>query len=505
MRMTASWLLCTSDGDRIEGRAPSLGRAALVPALAAALAALCMAPSIGQAQMFPPLGGANAPPGAPIADGKMWKYAVASLTHGRLYRPTVDPDTVGTMSFQGSYSMLVLKTPEERLIAMLEDPSPTLRIYAFWALSDRGTDPGKLFNIAFDKLSDEGVSYSGGGCMVTTRKVGDAVMSSIVKQLTDRQRRRVLDYLFYEPHGLDLLDEALRSWTIPESYRGTLRHMVENGRSPALWALSKFKDGQDVPFIAKNTVKHRETAFSIMMEQPHDLYFAALEKAAPEIIAEQWPSYNFYRAVAAHGSERAVPIMRMGLEKSGNNRSTHAGRIFSAATEAGEKDAGFMPLLWSLWERDGRLDDASFELMWKQDKKRSQRLMRETLRKGDLEDISGGLLVRMLRLSSGRRANAIDAGIWSHVLNRASYFHIDVLTNHIRRFKPPGAIEPLFKRLESHESMFMHVPVVGAILAYGSDEVTARLQALIDSNKHLREGWAGERIAELLRQRRGDK
>ena len=67
----------------------------------------------------------------------MWQRAVSNLRHARLYRPDVDVNTIGTDSIQGAYSMLVTHTPEERLTEMLEDPSPTLRIYAFWALSER--------------------------------------------------------------------------------------------------------------------------------------------------------------------------------------------------------------------------------------------------------------------------------------------------------------------------------------------------------------------------------
>lgn len=453
--------------------------------------ALCFgSPGLAQAQL--------ASDGPPMMDGRAWKEAVDMLRYARAYRPQVNRNAV-PLSSDRAFTILVEYTAEERLLRMLEDPSANLRVFAFWALAERhANDPDKVFNLAFDKLRDETEARSGGGCVVTVVKVGDAIMSSLDNQLTARQRERVLDYLLYQPNHLRLLETALRSWTIPARYRETLRSLVENGHGAALLALSRLKDEGDVGFIVEHAGDHQEVAFEVMAESPRAEYFAFLESRYERVAAEDWPSFGFYQALAAHGAERALPILRKPLERTASRaRTMHLMRVFRAAVDAVEKDPGFVPLLWDLWEREQLVDNASFRKLWTADAKRAQKLTLATLDRDEYADIDGALLVRMLRLSAGT-GRAGNPEMLDKVIARVGYMQTDEVVEYLGKYRPEGAIEPLFKRLEAEAGQYLSVSLARAILAFKRDDLNARLRALVKSNKAMTEGWAGELLTEIL-------
>ena len=437
----------------------------------------------------------------PIIDGQAWKDAIDTLRYARLYRPSINRDGRPSASINRAFTMLVDYASDERLVQMLEDPWPNLRVFAFWALAER--NPGasqKVFNIAFDKLRDETIARSGGGCVVITTHVGDAIMSSIADDLTEPQRRRVIDYLLFQPNGLRLTDTVLRTWSIPPEYRETLRSLAKGSQPAALIALGHLYDERDTGFVIEQADRNKELAFAVMAEHPRDEYFTYLQSIATDIFTDHWPDYRYYTALAVHGSARAMPIFEAAFEQIQSNwRYNHLDRIFHAATHAAIEDAGFMPMLWTLWEREQIVDMDSFNLMWAEDQPRALTMIDKTLSQTDLGRVSGPLVVRMLRLLAGPERTAAPA-VWQNVIANATYTHSDELSRYVSSFRPEGAIEPLFAKLLARDSEYMYVSVARAILGYKRADLDARLRKLVTDTPHLHEGWTGQSMLDLLKE-----
>lgn len=463
----------------------SIGR--LLWPLTLALSVVVISPGISHAQFSEPL---------PLIDGKRWQQALRTLGYAHPSRPAGNASPYATI--ENAFATLARYTPQDRLVQMLKDPNPNLRPFAFWALEARNPGSTEIFNIAFAMMRDEDTAISGGGCMRSTIIVGDAIMESMVDSLTEGQRRRVLDYLMYEPNRLRLTDRALRDWTIPARYRNALRAMADKGRGSAVIALGRIGDERDVQFIIDKSEKLGHSVIEVAKQFPRDEYFEHLKAISTTIFAEEWPGWMYYRALAVYGAERAVPVMLAALEVPAERRAQHAGRVFDAVSDAVEKDAGFLPVLWQLWETAQQVNGTTFELMWANDKQRAQRLMRATLQGNNLERIPGALLVRMLRLSSGTGVNSVDSAMWTRVLDKVNYFNIEEIVSYLGQFRPQRAIDPLFARLASNHNEYHLDSIARAILAYDNEKLRARLKEVVAAHKHLHTGWVGDRIADVL-------
>jgi hypothetical protein len=156
------------------------------------------------------------------------------------------------------YNFMKLKdnaTKDEKK-ELTNHPNPTVRCYAFWALShDHSVD---LFSIVLSHISDSAYVETIFGCLGGGEPVGDFFISLVtpgevdleVKKLDSTQIAILDSILIFTPNSLWAKSTALNRVELTEGVYPKIRELVINNHSQnALVTLARYQKEQDVELI----------------------------------------------------------------------------------------------------------------------------------------------------------------------------------------------------------------------------------------------------------------
>ncbi len=187
----------------------------------------------------------------------------------------------GSVGYGGSpsdvyavYEKLSAVASRRELIRLLDDRSPAVRVYAFFALQEKFPETD-LFALLKTRLADEEEVETLFGCSGGKRRVADLMLDSIEEGLTEGEREELAAWLLNHPTRLAARGRVLYQPLGP-GHHAAVRRLAEAGVPEALPALARFGDEADAALIARHISADSYESLEAVEIFPRAEFFAPL-------------------------------------------------------------------------------------------------------------------------------------------------------------------------------------------------------------------------------------
>jgi hypothetical protein len=396
-----------------------------------------------------------------------------------------------------AYERLRDHATRERLLALTSHKSPVVRCYAVQALSERHPDID-LLPVLLAHVEDLEEVETQVGCIGMVQKTGDVMIFRTWETLTEPQRLALVEALL--PSKLDERWRALVTMTFPPDWRPRLRALAEGGDDQALVALARYRNEEDLPLLVAalgrpRAMEERLDALSAASLFPDPRLFnalAGLEGLALETLRGRRPApaRGFCFAMAAQESEEAARILeRLAAAEALEDWQRRLQLEMLAEAVAAHRVPAMAPVLWSLWRRGARLDAEDYRLLASLDPERARAEAERSLQAP--EDLDGNAIPFLLSLlPREKQVERIAAALEQGTLQGA-------FAARAGEMRDPALVAPLEEAL-GHWNPHVYLAAAEALLAYGDAAIEERLHAAVAEHEHLRTGWGGEEMRQLL-------
>lgn len=376
-----------------------------------------------------------------------------------------------------AYERLRDLAPQERLIELCSDKRPIVRVYAMQALAERYPGP-HLLPLGRAHLADHEEVATFWGCIMDSAQAGDLMLRFALDGLLPPERSALLEAVLGSE--LELRSRVLREETFPADWQLRLLGLAMEGDDDALVALARLGNAEDwIPIEEAIRERASPSALHAAALLPDPRLLPALEK-----IPSAARGGPFFRALAAQKSEAAARILAGEIEARSAVDLTEAIEAHLIRPHA--------PLLWKLWRQGATLQPPTIRYLASMDENAARAEAGRVLltRLGEQPEEVLSLLLGLQ--SDERQIDLLRTTLEKRIVN-------DAIAHCVAERKHASFVEPLFGCLgETNPHLFL--PSARALLAYEDPAITARLRTAVAGVPHLREGWGGEELAELLRE-----
>ncbi|MEM6263854.1 MAG: hypothetical protein AAGI38_15175, partial [Bacteroidota bacterium] len=406
---------------------------------------------------------------------------------------------------------------KEELLQLTDHSNPTVRCYAFWALT---FDPTvELYPIVLDHLSDEQSVTTQLGCIRGGKPVGDFFLDKATpfideiapNKLDTFQLAAIDSILIHRPSKLFARAEAIERAKTTESMYTVIRMLVlEEKNEEALVKLASYKRDQDVKVI----LSFRDASnsgdgdvfftYKAINQFPHPDFFPFLEANLRNTFDKTHYNHHWqelYRAIAKYKNNKSVALLYLPLSKVQDKyiREYHMDYLSQALSEV--RAPIYNDLLWKLWEEEYRITLDGFECLSNIDSTRAFELTRESLMNlyqlSMQRDSHDSLVHRMLEWIVSKEYEMGLEIIGTNIRN-ANITYFSIFTDKAAALKEPSLVEPLFDRFSRESNGHIYLPIAEALLAYGDAGITKLMHKTRTNNKELNVGWGGKSLDRLL-------
>jgi hypothetical protein len=403
-----------------------------------------------------------------------------------------------------AFEVLRARAGVELLRRLTDDEDPILRCYALRALVTAHPEE-PIGPVVLEHLTDTEDVETFSGCIRATDKAGDVMLDMSWPRLSGPWKQRILAKLVEPDCPLAGRGTALRSRTFGPDLRARIRALAMAGDEDALVALARYRDPEDLPLIeaplgaesAPYVARLRALTAAKLHAHPALLpVLAALEGEARIALEGRSPHHArfWFEAVAAQRSPKAAALLLRILEPGVPRRSAE---ILSKALEDEICDAN-LPVLWRLFEGHGLVSPKVFEFLAAADPERAAGASESRLA-GSVSRMPRECFAAMFALLEERRPERV-VPLLADALDSSDVHHFPALARLAGAKKDEAFVAPLFSRVAGETNPHFYLAAAEAILAYGRPDLRERLSRLVDLHEHLRTGWGGKKLADLLGQ-----
>ncbi|MBD79622.1 MAG: hypothetical protein CL840_11950 [Crocinitomicaceae bacterium] len=406
------------------------------------------------------------------------------------------------------------KATSDELKALTNHASPTVRCYAFWALSyDHSVD---LFSIVLDHIDDTAMVDTQFGCIGSSKPVGDFFISVVTPRYIDLNSKKLdsaefatLDStLIYSTNYLWAKTKAINRAKPTEKLYPVIRELVVTDKhQPALVTLAKYLKEQDVKLILNNQFKSQYKGsgflytYKAICQFPHPDFFPLLETNQKKTLnkthfSNEWR--ELYKAIACYKNNKAKELLQVPFTevKHDDIRKYHIDFVYDAIQQY--KSPIYDELLWRLWAEENRITiDVYTYLLDKNPEKAYE------LSKKNLENINAfgwgkdSLIKTMLDLTL-TQDEAFALEIIRINIKQANVHLFLTFSTKAAELKDSSFIDPLFNRMETEWNAHVYLEVVKTLIAYDDSKINERIIATRKKNDELNKDWGGEALDKLL-------
>lgn len=433
----------------------------------------------------------------------------ANRVEGEFIGPSGGPSEVFAV-----YRNLRDAATRQELKLLLDDRSPTVRVYAFRGLQSKHNEVD-LLPIVLRRLADtERVSYQA-GCIVREMAVADVLVEFVQQDLSEAQRRALDEALIHRGGSLEARRLALlRSAPVP-SRHDEIRKLALHGQGGALVALARYRDERDVRLLLGKLKLGSREPFLAVAIFPHHQFFPTLVGMHSAFLDVSKSGFwrertEYYRAVAAYRTPQAKKLLRSALSaRDGNGRRKY---IIEAAFRAiiNEPCPEYMELLMAYWD-DSPFPNMSYgepaegpcpqdrllAAMWQRDPKATLRGMKKHLARDDAPNSYNAVTV-MLWLAFSKLAKAEAIALLNTFLRVAQPAQIDLATWYVVKHKPESSVPILLQRLTTTDDGCVQIAAAEALLAYKRTDIRRKIRDLLAEGKIPENGWGRQAVRERL-------
>ena len=409
---------------------------------------------------------------------------------------------------------LARQATKEELLALLDDPSPTVRVHSMKALKE--AHPGlSLFPLVMARLSDDEFVVSQSGCIVMRHQVADLLVEEIIQDMTPAQKRQMFEWLLKHPNELAIREIALSEWPHRPEDHELIRSLAEKGAPGALRALARFKDPADVPVILRHLQHDWADGLEAVEVFPHPAFIPRLREIQKAYIKELDEVYYsemgaFYRAVAAYRSSEAKDLIRSILDVPADVACRRYAIEYAFLAVVARDDPYYDDLLMNLWadapfplpdslrEEDMIRSKATICRLFERDPKRVGEILRVRFAAEDFYRHRAVVAKWMVELLFTDPVGEDAWDIYNAALAKASLQHISAIAVHAVNERSPSSLPVLFSRLTEEGNPNLQCRVAGSLLHYESDEVVEEIERLLVADDIPANDWGRDRVWEMV-------
>jgi len=424
-----------------------------------------------------------------------------------------------------NFMKLKIKATSDELKELTNHPNPTVRSYAFWALShDHSVD---LYPIVLNHINDNEFVKTQFGCIVSGEAVGDFFINLVTPRYVDLNAKKLdsvqfatLDSnLIYTPNNLSAKSAAINRAEPTENLYPKIRELVvKDNDQTALVTLAKYQKEQDIELILKNKQKSKFDeggffyTYKAISQFPHHDFLPLLETNLEKTLdnthySNEWR--ELYKAIASYKNDKAKELLLVPFTqvKHNNIRKYHIDFVFGALREF--NDPIYEDLLWKLWTEENRITPDIFEYLSRKNPDKAFELTKESLNNTDKLyganislsyddfDASENLTSTMLDLAI-KQDREFGLDIIRKNIKEANVHLFPIFADKAAELKDRSFIEPLFDRLETEWNAHIFLKVTEALIEYHDADINQRILATRKKNKNLNKDWGGEALDKLL-------
>lgn len=426
-------------------------------------------------------------------------------------------------------NFIKLKThaTSQELIELTNHYNPTVRSYAFWALShDHSVD---LFPILLNHINDNEFVKTQFGCIISSEPVGDFFIAIVTPEQIDLKAKKLdsiqfatLDsILIFTPNNLNAKSAAINRATPTENLYPKLRELVlKTNNQEALVTLAKYQKDRDIELILNNKEESSIDdegffyTYKAISEFPHPDFLPLLETNLRMTLYDKHYSNEWsemYKAIASYKNDKSKALLLVPFTEveHKNIRKYHINFVFSALRKF--KAPIYDDLLWELWSEENRITSDIFKYLSDINPQKAFDLTKECLKKTDKLYVAN----LTLNFSKINESKNLISKMLDLVLLQDKEFGIEVIKKNINEtkvslfsifadkaaeHKNKSFIEPLFHRLETEGNAHIYLKAAQVLISYQDAGINQRLLATRKNNKHLRKGWGGDELKELFKE-----
>lgn len=424
----------------------------------------------------------------------------------------INPVLTNYVDLKATHDFLKRHLSQADRLQLTDHPNVGVRYFAFWSLSEeKNLD---LFPVLVKHMNDTTRVLTCHVCSNRNPYFGD-VLTQIYLYPKDYSKPRKLNELqqwqldslhLYSNLPLQARSEAIgrlaastaSAQTRPNLYLRFRQLVLEQHDFVALWALAKYRRAEDIPLILNNWATSKDNEKGNLFVYNAVLAFpdpAFRERLAQDLAVRLRDSFMvdsdaplLYSTIMQYYDEWSVNTLRTVITTPRQSlalRPYHLKGLQSVLSQS--IDVLYEPLLWELWEKEGRISGMALPFLVKRDSERAYRLARkaaedlESLYKKDLTldgppylideiNIKGGVytdvFTQILDMVLKREPQAAYAIIrrgltnsgWeisglfiSEAVKIGDRSFVDPMLVHLRRAEDPDAFIPLLRALISYK------------------------------------------------------
>ncbi len=435
--------------------------------------------------------------------------------------------TSGESSQYDNYLALKKYASVAELLELTKHPSPAVRVYAFWGLTEQSNiDLTALF---LEHSYDNKVVPYQLGCEVWSVPVGDIMIQALTHTPSAEfynlhpQKNKFSPQAFKNiEQSLVLSNSPLESASValthidplPQLYPKIRELLVKEHKQAALVALAKYQKEQDISLILTSTGKRNNAkegflyTYQAISHFPHPDFFPLLKQSFINVSKNQKFRHgdmygilgHFYKAIAAYQNKAALKLLTTPLQlinkfRVQDKEKYHKRTVLAAITQY--IDPVYTDLMWQMWKKDHLLSTAVFNYLAKAFPEKTWVLLQKTL----LSVINeANVNISYNALPADQRGIKLVTTLFNYSLQKSPTYAESIIINKINNrgpylgffikkaaeLKNKNFIEPLLSQLDK-EPFYNDLAIAKALFAYADPAVNQRVLKKINQNKFYNE------------------
>lgn len=398
---------------------------------------------------------------------------------------------------------LKTKATRDELIGLTDHENPTVRCYAFWALTDDNTV--EILPIIISHINDNEYVTAQFGCIGYSERVGDFFIR--IAKLSPGQLAELDRILINTPNELYARAAAIDRAEPSKDLYARLRELyIRTNDQTALVKLAQYQKEQDIELILSNREesKFEEGGFFYTYRAisyfPHPAFLPLLEENLRKTLdnthySSEWK--ELYRAIARYQNHKALELLRVPLTQviHANIRKYHIDFMFAALGEF--KAPIYIELLWQLWEEGNRIKVDIFEYLYEDNPQKALKLSKISLQRINDRNISGNIKIIMLDFVLEMDRD-FAFGIIKENIRKANVHQFPIIADKVDEIKDRYFVKPLLERFEEESNPHVYLRIAKTLIGYKDEEINQRILEAREKNESLNKGWGGEALDRIL-------
>lgn len=399
-----------------------------------------------------------------------------------------------------AYEVLRDSESVEELTRLTEHKNPIMRLYAFRALAERHKEVD-LFPLLEKRMEDRANVKTQFGCIAGDQTVVDLLLESYGQKLPAKQQELLLACVLQLQPPINSRQRLLLHWSIPRRYAPRLREIASEDPA-ALVALAKQQNPDDLALVeAALTSSSRDRRYFGLWsakEFPHSSLLPKLLDLSGSILASRHPGTQraYFEALVNHDDPRVVGILASPLAAPSKARTTRLLRENAFLAIAAQPSSRFQDLYFRYWLEADELSSSVLTHLIATDPTQTLEATRRYVDTNRFHFPEGGVgvIVDLLRKESASEAEAMV----NKALARANVHDFRWWAQYATNAQYESSLPLFFERLLSNQNPHIFLPSAEALLQYGGPPWAKALRDARETKEHLRTGWGGKKLEELL-------